>query len=137
MRRQRAWPTADVKHLIARADPGKCRKDLRKRLGISAHETGIRLRRDDKTHRAMLCRETLHGACLLFWLDSVKSQRSPEANQAAQVSLLQHWLKLAQFAILDKVALGWGSSVRKRAAEHAEPDDFARPLEGTGTRLPC
>ena len=57
VRRQGTWSTADVKYLIAHADPGKCRKDRCKRLGIAAHVTGIGLWRDDKTHRAMLCRK--------------------------------------------------------------------------------
>ena len=40
--------------------PGKCRKDRRKRLGISAHENGIGRWRDDETHQAMLRRQPNH-----------------------------------------------------------------------------
>ena len=52
MRRQRARPTADVEHLVARADPGKHQEDVRKRIGIAAHVACIGLRRDVETHQA-------------------------------------------------------------------------------------
>src|SRR5690349_8096291 len=56
MCRQSARPTADVKHLVACPHTRERREGRRERLGVSAHETGVRLRRNGKTHHTMLCR---------------------------------------------------------------------------------
>ena len=59
MRRQRTRPTPHVEYVVAGAHPGKCREDLRKRLGVPAHEARVGIRRDEKTHQQMVCRRLL------------------------------------------------------------------------------